>query len=199
LGLSKDRPSVDISIERPLLVTVRLPSAPKSRLGERSCRFVPKDDSSRAATFGPELPRSGLVPPLPFLPAPTVFSARYLAGLLHPAADRGVRLVSFEEPDLPDHPPPPKRRTGDRPAWLSISPRRSRPSKLSPRRQPCRVTATSSLSSSGGCRAHPDHPRTGGPSTGRRPPPTSGLCSIGESVALRPCLHGRRLDAPLGL
>jgi len=45
-------------------------------------------------SFGSNQPRSELVPPLPFLPASTVFSARQPAGLLHPAADHGVRHVS---------------------------------------------------------------------------------------------------------
>jgi hypothetical protein len=74
LGLSKDRPSIDMSIARPLPVEV-----PRKRV---------------ASSFGPGLPPPGLVPPLPFLPAPTVFSAPCLAGLLHPAADHGVRHVS---------------------------------------------------------------------------------------------------------
>jgi hypothetical protein len=51
-----------------------------------------------ASAFGPELPSSGLVPPLPFFPASTVFSAWYLAGLLRPAADHGVRHVSGRSP-----------------------------------------------------------------------------------------------------
>jgi hypothetical protein len=44
------------------------------------------------------LPNPELVPPLPFLPVSAVFSARRLAGLLHPAADHGVRLVSSRPP-----------------------------------------------------------------------------------------------------
>jgi hypothetical protein len=47
-----------------------------------------------ASTFGPGLPHPELVPPLPFLPASTVFSAQGCAGLLHPAANHGVRHVS---------------------------------------------------------------------------------------------------------
>ena len=52
--------------------------------------------ASRDATvaFGPEMPSSGLVPSLPFFPTSTVCSAKHLAGLLHPAADHGVRHVS---------------------------------------------------------------------------------------------------------
>jgi hypothetical protein len=74
LGLSKDRPSADMSTARPLPGEV-----PRKRV---------------ASSFGPGLPPPGLVPPLPFLPAPTVYSAPCLAGLLHPAADHGVRHVS---------------------------------------------------------------------------------------------------------
>jgi hypothetical protein len=48
----------------------------------------------RGATFGPELPLSGLVPPLPFLPAATVYSTKHISGLLHPETDHGVRQVA---------------------------------------------------------------------------------------------------------
>jgi hypothetical protein len=57
-------------------------------------------DPDRASTPGrlpvlrPGVATSVLVPPLPFLPASTVSSARPLAGLLHPAPDPGVRSVS---------------------------------------------------------------------------------------------------------
>jgi len=74
LGLSKDRPSADISSARPLPVEVTRK------------RVHP--------TPGPGLPPPGLVPPLLFFPASTVYSAQCLAGLLHPAADHGVRHVS---------------------------------------------------------------------------------------------------------
>jgi hypothetical protein len=49
--------------------------------------------------FGSDLPGSELVPPLPFLPAPTVCSARRPAGLLHPAAGHGVRHISRSKRD----------------------------------------------------------------------------------------------------
>jgi len=62
---------------------------------ELSLRVFPKEIAwRRGATFGPGLPRPGLVPPLPFLPASTVCSTWHFAGLLHPAADPGVRHVS---------------------------------------------------------------------------------------------------------
>ena len=48
----------------------------------------------RGATFGPEMPLSGLVPPLPFLPAATVCSTWHFSGLLHPETDPGVRQVA---------------------------------------------------------------------------------------------------------
>jgi hypothetical protein len=62
---------------------------------------APRGLDMRAVAFGPELPDSGLVPPLPFLPASTVCSARTLAGLLHPAADHGVHHVSGARDFLP--------------------------------------------------------------------------------------------------
>jgi hypothetical protein len=58
----------------------------------RSRRTSTRGDA--AVAFGPELPRSGLVPPVSFFPTSTVCSAWYLAGLLRPAADHGVRHVS---------------------------------------------------------------------------------------------------------
>jgi len=62
---------------------------------ERSRRSFPKKLASQhGATFGPELPHSGLVPPLPFLPATTVCSTWHVSGLLHPETDHGVRQVA---------------------------------------------------------------------------------------------------------
>jgi hypothetical protein len=49
--------------------------------------------------FGSDLPGSELVPPLPFLPASTVCSARRPAGLLRPAAGHGVRHISWWRQD----------------------------------------------------------------------------------------------------
>jgi hypothetical protein len=48
----------------------------------------------RGPPFGPELPYSGRVPPLPFFPTTAVYSTRHPAGLLHPASGHGVRHVS---------------------------------------------------------------------------------------------------------
>jgi hypothetical protein len=69
LGFFKDRPSVDKGPVSPLPVA-------------RS----------------PRLPHLAHVPLLPFLPASAVYSSRVFAGLLHPAADHGVRPVSGREP-----------------------------------------------------------------------------------------------------
>jgi hypothetical protein len=67
-------PSIDISAVR-LLPAATHPEG-----------FVP--------TLGVGLPVPTHVPSLPFLPTSTVYSALHLAGLLHPAADHGVRHVS---------------------------------------------------------------------------------------------------------
>jgi len=56
-----------------------------------SVSCIPKNTQS---TFGTRLLHLTLVPPLPFLPASTVYSAHQTTGLLHPAADHGVRHVS---------------------------------------------------------------------------------------------------------
>jgi hypothetical protein len=48
----------------------------------------------RGVAFGPELPHSGLVPPLSFLPTAAVCSTWHFSGLLHPETDHGVRQVS---------------------------------------------------------------------------------------------------------
>jgi hypothetical protein len=78
LGVSKDRPSVDINLLRPLL---RLPSCEVAFTfwvcaSACSCR------------------ETGLVPSSRFLAVLMVCSAESLAGLLHPAANHGVRRVS---------------------------------------------------------------------------------------------------------
>jgi len=72
LGVSKDRPSTDISRLRP----------------------VPVHRSEDLLPFGLKLPSSKRLPFLPFLPAPTVCSACDPTGLLHPAISHGVRDVS---------------------------------------------------------------------------------------------------------
>jgi hypothetical protein len=71
-------------------------STPDIVAAPRSCPQAGSGDPAigRGAVIGPELPPSGLVPPLPFLPASTVYSALHVSGLLHPETDHGVRHVS---------------------------------------------------------------------------------------------------------
>jgi hypothetical protein len=69
MGFFKDRPSID---KRPV--------------------------SPLPVARSPRLPHLAHVPLLPFLPASAVYSSRVCAGLLHPAADHGVRPVSGREP-----------------------------------------------------------------------------------------------------
>jgi len=76
-GVFKDRPSIDMGSSRPL---------PRG-FGEGG--WPPP-----GSRFGPTLPRVGRVPSSRFLTVLVVCSACCLAGLLHPAADPGVRRVS---------------------------------------------------------------------------------------------------------
>lgn len=56
-------------------------------------------------SIGTRLPSLIRVPPAPFLTTSVVFSGDYPAGLLHPAADYGVRRVSSSDPlGPPGHP-----------------------------------------------------------------------------------------------
>jgi hypothetical protein len=87
LGVVKVRPSIGIGAWCPLRVIPLL-------RGAAAGPFPRELALQRGATFGPELPNSGLVPPLPFLPAATVCSTWHLSGLLHPETDPGVRHVS---------------------------------------------------------------------------------------------------------
>jgi len=154
LRFSKDRPSVGVSIERPLLAKVRRFRAPKDPPASGAAptpRGVPA-----FVAFGPEMPPSGLVTPLSFLPTSACFSARYLAGLLRPAANRGVRRVSNRSPAAATCPE--GQHEADRRPELSS--RRLYPSKLSPRRKRYRVTAAAAFPPlrRSPCRRHP--PRT---------------------------------------
>jgi len=89
-GVVNDRPSVDIGDQRPLPIASWLVRADCSIRLPEGMRFV----QCSVATFGPEMPISGLVPSLSFLPTSTVYSAEHVAGFLRPAADHGVRRVS---------------------------------------------------------------------------------------------------------
>jgi hypothetical protein len=61
--------------------------------------------AARRLPFGTKAPTSARVPPLPFHPAPTVYPAQGLAGLLHPATGHGVRHISSSPlPRLPKKP-----------------------------------------------------------------------------------------------
>jgi hypothetical protein len=89
LGVVNVRPSVDMPAQRPLPMM--------SWLRRASCWLDPRGvraSQDSGTTFGSKLPPFELVPPLPFLPASAVCSAGPVAGLLHPAADHGVRHVS---------------------------------------------------------------------------------------------------------
>jgi hypothetical protein len=87
-GVVKVRPSIDISARCPL------PAASLLRRAAVWFESVRILAVRRVVAFGPEMPPSGLVPSLPFLPAATVCSTSYLPGLLRPGADHGVRQVS---------------------------------------------------------------------------------------------------------
>jgi len=87
MGLSIVRPSVDIHHARPL---------PGSRTLHPATSPRGNTELSRAVwlPFGLSSPGLRLVPLLPFLPASAAFSAHRSPGLLHPAADHGVRQVA---------------------------------------------------------------------------------------------------------
>jgi hypothetical protein len=76
-----------------------LGSVPDSSLGVHSKIAPPPvrmlrvhSQVNRSPPFGPEMPPSGLVPPLSFHPTPTVYSAQRPAGLLHPATGQGFAM-----------------------------------------------------------------------------------------------------------
>lgn len=131
--------------------------------------------------FGERSPNLSHVPPLPFLPAPTVFSAAHPAGLLRPAADHGVRSVAGRS--MPKHKSP--------------FPEAHYPTERFPPWQPCRVTRVTPVhrgsyplvvapgASTHCCATFTLHP-------------TSGFCSTKQSVARHPCFHERAPDAPMG-
>jgi len=87
-GVVNDRPSIDMPVQRPLPVANWLRGASFASFSEES------GAGDSFAPFGSKMPPFERVPSLPFLPASTVCSAGPVAGLLHPAADHGVRHVS---------------------------------------------------------------------------------------------------------
>jgi hypothetical protein len=91
-------------------------------------------------SFGEKMPPFPRAPPLPFLPASTVFSVRPLAGLLRPATGPEVRPVS----DLAD-PSAPRCRQRIASGSSILPGCAPHPSEPSPRRPPYRVTAASAL------------------------------------------------------
>jgi hypothetical protein len=112
---------------------------------------------------------------------------RHPAGLLHPAADHGVRPVFSFEPSKP----------ASRMANSELSPETPNPSERSPRLQPHRVTAAVALSPFHILRFSPPvRCRTGIDSLCTQP--TSRLCSTAESVASSGVSTKTPLDAPMG-
>jgi hypothetical protein len=191
MGFSKVHPSIDDSIEHPLPASACTAVRPEGLPEARSLGLAPRGPTALAAAFGPELPASGLVPPLPFLPASTVCSARYLAGLLHPAADHGVRPVSGERGGLLpsflsnglSEERPPERGTNERcsehrnsrgaftlRSFPLVDSRAASPRPLPSRRQACSGASS-------------DHPQGTSLKRSMATPPTSRPSSIDESVA----------------
>jgi hypothetical protein len=80
---------------------------PGSSLGVSSKTAPPSTSALYVHSRSPgarDLPDPVLVPPLPFLPASTVYSVHHLAGLFHPATDHGVHLVSSRNPTYAELP-----------------------------------------------------------------------------------------------
>jgi len=137
--------------------------------------------------FGSDLPGSELVPPLPFLPAPTVFSARRSTGLLHPAAGHGVRHISRSKRNssrgwhrlgfdgvataspCTDHDPEGPRDSNGlaSPCHLAAWPEESREGRVNPLSQP----TSSTRARDGVADVAADHPRRGVTTSISRPDP----------------------------
>jgi len=132
------------------------------------------------------LPGCSLVPSLSFHPTPTVCSSSGFTGLLHPAANHGVRRVSMSSC--------PTRMSSA--TVEDLSPTALCPSKLFPRKQPVRVTAPDALSPL----LTMDRPRSSCEGTGHHiGHSTSGPCSTCEAVARRSTVASRVLHvASLG-
>lgn len=82
-------------------------------------RPVRAGDLERPPAFDSELPTSECLPPLPFLATLAVCSGTHRAGLLHPAADHGIHVVSSSEPALLGLSPEGSRPAGDHRAYRS--------------------------------------------------------------------------------
>jgi hypothetical protein len=133
--------------------------------------------TSRGPSFGPKLPNSGRVPPLPFFPTSAAYSARHPAGLLHPASGHGVRQVSGSLPALC-----PKTRVGGSPSPVALY-----PSEFSPPRQAGarhRTPVPSRRCSEPLAVGPPVLPRLAPRPSARHS--TSGHCSAAKSVASLP-------------
>lgn len=92
------------------------------------------------APFGPTVPSAGLVPPSWFLTTMTVYSTQEVAGLLHPATDRGFAAFPDDRRPIPSAP-----RGSGHGSPESIPATRFTPSEDFPRRQPYRITAAVAL------------------------------------------------------
>ena len=92
------------------------------------------------APFGLTVPPARLVPPSWFLTTMTVYSAQEVAGLLHPATDRGFAAFPDARGPIPSAP----RGSGHRSPG-SFPATRFTPSEDFPRRQPYRITAAVAL------------------------------------------------------
>jgi hypothetical protein len=90
--------------------------------------------------FGPTAPAAEHVPPSWFLTTMTVYSAREVAGLLHPATDRGFAAFPDARGPIPSAP----RGSGHR-SPEPFPATRFTPSEDFPRRQPYRITAAVAL------------------------------------------------------
>jgi hypothetical protein len=169
--------------------------------------------SNRNPTFGLKLPRLRLVPSLPFLTTPTVYAAKYRAGLLHPAAGHGVRHVSSPSPPhwrddpkafplLRNSPHPPRRHFRGSKLGEPF-PMAPHPSERSPPRQlgrchPSKLGSPPSVSLSS---LVPDSPSTARVNTlgwGSVPFPRPQGLTAEESVASQRCCHRCLPDAPVG-
>jgi hypothetical protein len=119
-----------LGFTRPFFCCSKLPQLPGSSHRILSKTAPPSSHlvCPLPANRGPGLPLPEHVPSLSFLPTPTAYSTRGLTGLLHPATDHEVHLVSRRILTLPPEPDPPHRcsnpsKLSPSRKWLSPSPR----------------------------------------------------------------------------